>query len=153
MDGDSRPSWQPVGANSLKCKCDGRWNKESLIGSTGVVCRDSDGVFRGASYRRLKEGLHLVWKLKCRKVELESDSKTLIHILKGDQVPSRDRSGSCGYCSFDKIYGGNIPFCQATAQQCGSYYNALGGAPWCTRSGMVSYSTKMAKSSPFFHDF
>ncbi|GAA0141304.1 hypothetical protein LIER_02478 [Lithospermum erythrorhizon] len=96
-----RPRWQPPDVNSLKCNCDGRWQKESLIGTTGGICRDSEGVCRGVSYRRfkgvtsplltepyaLREGLHLLaWKLKCRKVDLESDSKTLVHILKGEHM-------------------------------------------------------------------
>ncbi|GAA0147885.1 hypothetical protein LIER_07479 [Lithospermum erythrorhizon] len=88
----------PPRVSFMKINCDEGWSKDSLAGTSGAVCRDSNGDFRGASFRRmewvtsslmaeayaLRDGLYFAWKINCRKVELESDSKTLIHIFNGE---------------------------------------------------------------------
>ncbi|GAA0159369.1 hypothetical protein LIER_16160 [Lithospermum erythrorhizon] len=85
-----RARWQPPRVSFVKINCDGGWSKDSLAGTSGVVCRASNGDFRGASFRRMewvasslvaeayavRDRLHF----SC-KVELESDSKTLIESL------------------------------------------------------------------------
>ncbi|KAG9142755.1 hypothetical protein Leryth_005515, partial [Lithospermum erythrorhizon] len=89
--------WRPPQAHFIKVNTDAAWRKDFNDGVTGVVGRDAGGEFIGASFKRLqwvsspltaeaqalREGLHFAWRHNCKQVELESDSRQMIQILKG----------------------------------------------------------------------
>ncbi|GAA0186349.1 hypothetical protein LIER_33637 [Lithospermum erythrorhizon] len=118
-------------------------NKASSDGAIRVIGRDSVGNFVGASYKRLqwvssplvaeahalREGLQFAWRLNWHSVELESDSKQLVQILKGEQMtPNGSGSGSDskGHFIFDEFDGGQISVRQASDQHGSSYGRPLG---------------------------
>ncbi|GAA0150348.1 hypothetical protein LIER_37103 [Lithospermum erythrorhizon] len=98
-----RVEWTPPQTGFVKVNCDAAWKQGSRDGATWVIIRDSRGSFMGARFKRLqwvsssliaeaqtlRDGLHFAWHLRVRNVELESDSKQLIHILRREQhIPS-----------------------------------------------------------------
>ncbi|GAA0176382.1 hypothetical protein LIER_29386 [Lithospermum erythrorhizon] len=96
MEGDER--WVAPVLGFVKLNCDGAWDRNGWRASIGAVLRGSGGVFLGGLHKKMgtassalvaeglvvREDIQFAFERGFRKVEVESDSKYLIQILRGE---------------------------------------------------------------------
>ncbi|KAL9664471.1 hypothetical protein QQ045_019873 [Rhodiola kirilowii] len=107
--------WKPPPTGVIKVNCDASWDKETNIGSVGVIVRDHDGIVIGVrAINRIEcvrsvdcegigiqEGFKLCNELGIQKMLLESDFVEVVMGLKCRNMDSSTSSNWYKVCPFE----------------------------------------------------